>query len=208
MTDALVAEVRAIQESMIEAGRSDLFDSDPSHMRGIVRLTVEFHHFLKGEDILPKIDDARLAQLAHVNEAILSEFPELKAEDLAETADDRLRYVYDSIFSGVGSFVQLHYTYRKMPSPRATTLAAGAKSVESVREEFASKYVEFSSATDFEFRFGLLLGILGILGITAQPDPSDFLAATPLTNAVQSSPRDSFNMVGQRGAVSTTLCYN
>jgi len=122
-------------------------------------LTVEFHHFLNGEDIVPKIDDARARALAHVREAVLSEFPELTAENLALTADDRLRYVYDSIFFGLESFVRLHYTYSKMPSPRATTLAAGAKSPESIREEFASRYLVFSSAADFEFRFRLLLDL-------------------------------------------------
>lgn len=159
MISALEAEARAIQESMLDAGGSEFPDSDLPHLRCLVRLTVEFHHFLKGEDILPKIDDERARALAHVKEAILADFPELKAEDLAETAEGRLRYVYNSIFFGVQSFVRLHYTYSTMESPRATTLAAGAKSAESVREEFASKYVEFSSATDFEFRFRLLLDL-------------------------------------------------
>jgi hypothetical protein len=113
---------------MVESGGSRLLESELDDMRSLVRLTVEFSHYLQGEDV-------------------------------ASLVEDKLRYVCDSVFSGVDSFTLMSAAYRTLPSSLPSTLASSERSIDSVKEEFAFKYSEFSEETDFEKRFRLLLDL-------------------------------------------------
>ena len=128
MSNALVEQVRAIQASMVESSGGILLESELDDMRCIIRLTVEFFHYLQGEDVVPFVEN-------------------------------KLRYLCDSVFSGVDSFGLVSAAYRTLPDARATTLASGAKSTDSLKEEFAFKYREFSEEMDFEKRCRLLLDL-------------------------------------------------
>lgn len=129
MDDALAIEqVRAIQASMVESGRSYLLESELDDLCCLIRLTVEFFHYLQGEEFAPLVED-------------------------------NLRYVCDSVFSGVDSFGLVSAAYRVLPGARQTTLAWDGKSVDSLKEEFVSKYSEFSDETNFEKRCRLLLNL-------------------------------------------------
>jgi hypothetical protein len=86
-------------------------------------------------------------------------FDALQREDVVPLAGEELRYLCDSVFSGVDSFGLTASAYRSMAGNRATTLSSGAKSVESVKEEFVSKYGEFFQESDFERRCRLLLDL-------------------------------------------------
>ena len=58
MNDALAIEqVRAIQASMVESGRSYLLQSELEDLRVLIRLTVEFFHYLQGEKFAPLVED-------------------------------------------------------------------------------------------------------------------------------------------------------
>src|ERR1700723_2807657 len=63
-------------------------------------------------------------------------FHHLQGEDMAPLVEDKLRYVCDSVFSGVDSFGLVSAAYRALPSACPTTLALGGKSTDSVNEEF------------------------------------------------------------------------
>ena len=128
-SDAMVDQVRAIQASMVEAGSRIFAGPELDGMRCLIRLTVEFHHFLRGDAVV------------------------------AAFIDDKVGYICESVFSGVDSFALMGHAYGALPGARPTTLAAGAKSAESVREEFLAKYIEFASAEDFDLRCRLLLDL-------------------------------------------------
>jgi hypothetical protein len=83
----------------------------------------------------------------------------LQAEDVTPLVGEELRYVCDSVFSGVDSFGMVTAVYRLLPGARPTTLASGWKSTESLKEEFVFKYREFSDEMDFEKRCRLLLDL-------------------------------------------------
>ena len=46
-----------MQASMVEAGRPLLLESEFDDLRTLVRLTVEFYHYLLGEDPAPGVED-------------------------------------------------------------------------------------------------------------------------------------------------------
>ncbi|HVW84714.1 MAG TPA: hypothetical protein VHB50_08530 [Bryobacteraceae bacterium] len=83
----------------------------------------------------------------------------LQGEDVAPFVEDKLRYVRDSVFSGLSSFDLVSAAYRTLPGARATTLASSERSTDSVKEEFAAKYREFSDEMDFEAKCRLLLDL-------------------------------------------------
>ncbi len=86
-------------------------------------------------------------------------FYHLRGEDSAPLVEDNLRYVCDSVFSGVDSFGLVSAAYRVLPGARSSTLTGNVKSIDSLKEEFVSKYYEFSDETDFEKRCRILLDL-------------------------------------------------
>ncbi len=131
MSDVLVEQVRAIQAAMVESAGSSFSESELDHMRGLIRLTVEFSHYLQGQDPLPDVEDVEW----------------------------KVRYVCESVFSGVDSFASVSAAYRILQGAGSTTLAPGRKSIDSLKEEFACKYREFSEERDFEKRCRILLDL-------------------------------------------------
>jgi hypothetical protein len=86
-------------------------------------------------------------------------FHHLQGEHFAPLIEDNLRYVCDSVFSGVDSFGLVSAAYRALPGARSTTVTRDVKSIDSLKEEFVSKYREFSDETDFEKRCRILLDL-------------------------------------------------
>jgi hypothetical protein len=119
-------QARTIQASMMEPGRSYFLESELGDLRCLIRLTVEFFHYLQAEDSL---------------------------------IEDNLRYGCDSIFSGVDSFGLVSAAYRVLPGSQHSTPAWDGKSIDSLKEAFATKYREFLGETDFEKRCRLLLDL-------------------------------------------------
>lgn len=127
MTQAIIEEVRA-QASMVEPAEPWFLDSDLDRMRVLIRLTIEFFHFLQGAD-------------------------------LAAAVDDKLRYVCDSVFSGIDSFSLLSFSYRGLRGARSSTLAWDGASTDSIKREFVLMYQEFFRDYGFEQRCRLLLDL-------------------------------------------------
>jgi hypothetical protein len=128
MDQAVAQQVRAMQMSMVEAGRSCFLESELDDLRTLVRLTVEFRHYLPGEDPAPGLED-------------------------------KLRYVCESIFSGVDSFDLVSAAYRALPGAQSTTVGSSVVSIESLKDEFLSGYRALSVETNFENRCRFLLDL-------------------------------------------------
>ena len=129
MSDVLVNEVRAIQADMLESAAGSSFsESELDHLRGIIRLTVEFSHYLEGWDPAPNVEN-------------------------------KVSYVCESVFAGVDSFEMVSWAYAVLQGACPSELAPGAKSIDSLREEFTLKYGEFIEEGDFERRCRVLLDL-------------------------------------------------
>jgi hypothetical protein len=83
----------------------------------------------------------------------------LQGEDPAPGVEDKLRYVCESVFSGVDSFDLVSAEYRWWPDAQATTIGSSVASIESLKGDFLSLYRRFSAETNFESRCRLLLDL-------------------------------------------------
>ena len=129
MNYALATEqALAIQTSMVESARSLFLESELNDLRCLIRLAVEFFHYLRDEGA-------------------------------GSVASDDLRYVCDSVFSGVASFGLVSAAYRVLPGARHTELAWDGNSIDSLKEVFLRRYREFSGEADFEKRCRVLLDL-------------------------------------------------
>jgi len=70
-----------------------------------------------------------------------------------------LRYLCDSILSGVESFQSVSAAHRALPCETASPNRSDSIHIESLRREFGAKYREFLAEADFAVRCGLLLDL-------------------------------------------------
>ena len=128
MTTTLVQQVRAIQASMLESGRGHLLEVELDDLRCLIRLAVEFYHYLGG----------------------------VKFESLDY---DEVRYVSESIFSGVDSFCTLTSAYRSFGHATQSSVDWNALACASIKDQFIALYGKFTFETDFAKRCRLLLDL-------------------------------------------------
>jgi hypothetical protein len=83
MDNLHIEDVREAQALMLAAGQPYLVGSESDDLRGLIRITIEFFHFLEGR---------------------------LKLEGILE--GDEVNYAIDTIFSGVDSFMLLSAAYK------------------------------------------------------------------------------------------------
>jgi len=79
--------------------------------------------------------------------------------DPAPGVEDKVRYVCESVFSGVDSFDLLSWGYMALPGAQSTTVGSSVASIESLKDEFLSRYRSLSAETNFETRCRLLLDL-------------------------------------------------
>lgn len=131
MTKVLVEQMRALQDSMVETGREHLPETDLERVRGLIRLTVEFHYHLQRRNIY-------------------------SAEEPMDPSDQKeVNYRCDSILGGIESFWYLSSSYHSMSTSKMT--AWDQTSIAALKERFASIYERFCVGSNFEERCGLLL---------------------------------------------------
>jgi hypothetical protein len=112
-----------------------------------------------GESSGPCFLDSQLDDLSCLVRLTVEFFWFLKGVDPAPGVEDKRRYACESVFSGVDSLCRVSDAYRLMGGSRGAFLPGGAGSIESLKEEFISRYMEFLEETDFEKRCGLLLNL-------------------------------------------------
>lgn len=97
-------------------------------------------------------DRAHLRCLIRLN---VEFFYHLQDEDMNEQSE--LRYLGNSIFSGIESFCLVSMTYRAMRGDTANQFIEEVVSKKSVKEEFIFYYQKFLAETDFDERCKLIL---------------------------------------------------
>ena len=152
MNNNLANQITEIQTTMIESAKSCFDDSELGHLRAVIRLTMEFHHYLEYGSV-DMASGLRAGPTA-------SYFADL------ETASKNPFNKYDmnstckSIRSGVDSFCALNASYRLLVGATSSHVRWGAvSSWDSFRLEFDSMFARFTKEVNFEDKCRLLLDL-------------------------------------------------
>jgi hypothetical protein len=149
--------VKQIQLSMVEFAKSSFDESELSHLRCLIRLTVEFHDYLEHGSV----EIARGIQRLSYLELTPAQF----REDVQRAGADRfnkydLGYACESILSGVDSFWNLNTAYRRLDGATSSRIEwSMVSSRESFKSQFASLFNKFTEEVNFETKCRLLLDL-------------------------------------------------
>ena len=152
MSDDLINQVKEIQAAMEDSAKLSFDNTELGHLRCVIRLTVEFHHYLEHGSV----EFARAMQegpLAHL------------FADLQSAADNPfnrydLEYTCSSIRSGVESFCNLNQTYGIMAGAKGSRVQFSMmSSMETFKRQFISMFRQFVEETNFENKCRLLLDL-------------------------------------------------
>ena len=150
MDDERRKRVQAIQTSMLESEcvRSVFEDPQRDHLRGLIRLTVEFYYYLEVgyPDWRPKLKTL-------VESHGLGGNIEIELDDLERG------YAIASIFSGIDSFVSISGLYCVLVGAKKSKLQWGNFSAHSFEDQFVAMFHDFEAEDDFIKKCRLLLDL-------------------------------------------------
>lgn len=150
--DDVIRRVKEIQASMVESAQSSFDESELGHLRGLIRLAVEFHDYLEhgSVDMATRLLNGPFAK--YVKDAQSASVDPFNKYDL--------EYTCGSIRSGVPSFCVLSNTCRQMDSVPASSVDWGIiSSRESYEKQFISIFDKFTEEANFESKCRLLLDL-------------------------------------------------
>jgi hypothetical protein len=153
----LTAEVTAVQQAMSASAESCFDEEELAHLRTVIRLTIEFRHYLEhgSVEIAAGLQQSRNLDLT----------PADFREDVQSARSDPfnkydLEYLCDSVRSGVDSFCDLTASYAILKDTAETRIAWGiASSREAFKHEFTSMFEKFKEEMSFEKKCRLLLDL-------------------------------------------------
>jgi hypothetical protein len=149
--------VKETQASMVESAKSRFDESELAHLRGLIRLAVEFQDYIKHGSVTV----ARGIK----QQPYLGLTPAEFRKDVRSASSDPfnkydLGYICESILSGVESFWELSATYRRSFGATDSTVEWGMiSSRESFEAQFVSMFGKFSEEVNFESKCRLLLDL-------------------------------------------------
>lgn len=152
MDDDVIRRVKEIQASMVEFAKSSFDESELGHLRGLIRLAVEFRDYLEhgGVDMATRLLNGPLAK--YVKDAQSASTDPFNKYDLD--------YACGSIRSGVPSFCVLNETCRQIDSAPVSSVDWGMiSSRESFEKQFISTFNKFTEDANFESKCRLLLDL-------------------------------------------------
>jgi hypothetical protein len=132
MEDNEIQRVRAIQLSMEESARPGFDDEDIHNLGILIRVTVEFHDYLRSAPPWPQ-------------------FPDDPLHDMT--------YMIDKILFNIESFRIVLHSYGILVGSTRSRIDWNAVGVQSIKARFLSLYPEFMAETNFENKCRLLLDL-------------------------------------------------
>jgi len=132
MEDNEIQRVRAIQLSMEESARPGFDDEDIQNLGILIRVTVEFHDYLRSAPPWPQ-------------------FPGDPFHDMT--------YMIDKILINIDSFRIVLHSYGILVGATQSRIDWSAVGVQSLKDRFLSLYAEFVTETKFENKCRLLLDL-------------------------------------------------
>ncbi|MGH9735148.1 MAG: hypothetical protein ACRD8A_11235 [Candidatus Acidiferrales bacterium] len=150
--DDVRKRVQAIYAEMVESVKSCFDDEELGHLHTVIRLTVEFCHYLEHGSV----DLARRLQQGPGTEYFV---------DLEQASTDPfnrydMEFVCESIRSGIDSFWALDASYRILEGATRSNVKWGmASSKDSFKEQFNSMFKGFIVEITFEKKCRILLDL-------------------------------------------------
>jgi len=132
MEDNEIQRVQAIQLSMQESARPAFDDEHIQNLGILIRVTVEFHDYLRSASPWPQ-------------------FPDDPFHDMT--------YMIDKILFNIDSFRIVLHTYGVLVGSTKSRIDWSAVGVQSLKDRFLSLYPEFVAETKFENKCRLLLDL-------------------------------------------------
>jgi hypothetical protein len=124
--------LQAIQLDMEKSARPGFDDKDIEHLRVLIRVTVEFHDYLRSAPPWPQ-------------------FPDDPFHDTT--------YMIDKVLINIDSFRSVLRTYGVLVGSTQSRIDWSAIGVRSLKDRFLSLYPEFVAETKFESKCRLLLDL-------------------------------------------------
>lgn len=152
MDNDVANRVKEIQTTMVESAKSCFDDSELGHLRSVIRLTLEFRHYLEygSVEMASGLQEGPYANY----------FEDLKSASTDPFNKYDMECVCKSIRSGVNSFCGLNASYRILVGATGSNVKWDmTSSWESFRAEFASMFNEFIEEVNFENKCRLLLDL-------------------------------------------------
>ena len=152
MNDDVTDRVREIQASMAEPAASSFDDRELGDLRCVIRLTVEFRHYLE-HGSTEMVRSLQQGPMAHL-------FRDLQDASADPFNKYDLEYACDSIRSGIDSFCSLNQAYRILVGATGSKVAWGMiSSRESFKTQFILMSNEFIKESNFENKCRRLLDL-------------------------------------------------
>lgn len=149
MKDANRELVQKIQSDMVESARATFEEPQLDSLRCVIRLTVEFYHYLKfGNPGLREIIERDQHRLGGI---VLPPMSEMERD-----------YSIESIFSGIASFRSVNGSYKVLVGATQSTMRWDGVSQQSLKDLFVSTFDEFCKESVFEVQCRLLLDLFKI----------------------------------------------
>lgn len=130
--DNLLLLVQAIRSSMEKSARPAFDDKDIENLGVLIRVTVEFHHYLRSASPWPQ-------------------FPDDPHHDMT--------YTIDKILFNINSFRIVLHSYGVLFGATPSRIDWSAVAVHSVKDRFLSLYPQFVAEIDFGNKCRLLLDL-------------------------------------------------
>ena len=152
MNDDVTNRVKEIQTAMVESAKSCFDDSELGHLRTVIRLTVEFRHYLEYGSVEMVSGLQKEPQANH--------FTDMESLKMDPFNKYDMQSACRAIRSGVDSFCGLDATYRILIGATGSKVEWGmTSSRESFSARFVSMFDEFSKEVNFENKCRLLLDL-------------------------------------------------
>lgn len=124
--------LQAIQLNMEKSARPGFDDKNIEHLRILIRVTMEFHDYLRSAPPWPQ-------------------FPGDPFHDMT--------YMIDKILMNIDSFRSVLHTYGVLVGSTKSRIDWSGVGVQSLKDRFLSLYPEFVAETEFENKCRLLLDL-------------------------------------------------
>jgi hypothetical protein len=144
MTDK--QHIEGLQKFMLERARC-LGETQANDLRCLIRIAVEFQNYLISGNPQLRAAASRLRRRLGPN------VPHVPQKDL------ELRYVIESVFSGLDSFSNVVATYRVLVGASKSAINWRRVSVSSIKEQYVSIFHRFVDETNFEKKCRFLIDL-------------------------------------------------
>jgi hypothetical protein len=149
--------MKRIESAMVKSAKPHLDESQIADLRYLVRLTVEFRDYLEHGSV--RIATALFRSPTAKDVSVVGYLAEVESASKDPFNKYDLKYLCNSIRSGIDSFCVLNQAYRIVGDSESTVEWDIVSSSELLKDRFVVLFDKFAKRRNFEFRLRLLLDL-------------------------------------------------